>query len=253
MKSVVAPLVIAILLAAAGAAFWIAGQTERRLADIHSQLATLQYSSVTADSEDAEQSLALAKRVPQVGAAATADLRDVRATADYWRGGYTSIAPQVRGAGAQGTNTDANGTATESDPQLLLLAANAAFRGSQAEADRAAALRRVDTVVKNYADVLRSSPGNMDAAYNYEYAIRVRDVMNKTKPGAAAKGGAGAHATAPPAQTGDLPSGPTLHGRPGGPPPASDMSQFKIVIPKRGDERKENPEAGKGGTKVRRG
>ena len=93
----------------------------------------------------------------------------------------------------------------------------------------------------------------MDAAYNYEYAIRVRDVMNKTKPGAAAKAAAATHAAAPPAQAGDLPSGPTLHGRPGGPPPASDMSQFKIVIPKRGDERKENPEAGKGGTKVRRG
>src|SRR5258708_14384869 len=253
MKSVVAPLVLAIMLAAVGGAFWLAGQTERRLADIHSQLATLQYSSVTADSEEAEQAVGLAKRMPQVGAAATTDLRDVRATADYWRGGYTSITPQVRGAGAPGMNNDATGTVTESDPQLLLLAANSAFRGSQAEADRAAALRRVDAVVKNYADVLRSSPANMEAAYNYEYAIRVRDVMNKTKPGGATKAGAAAHAAALPAQTGDLPSGPTLHGRPGGPPPASDMSQFKIVIPKRGDERKENPEAGKGGTKVRRG
>jgi hypothetical protein len=31
------------------------------------------------------------------------------------------------------------------------------------------------------------------------------------------------------------------------------MSQFKIVIPKRGDERKDNPEAGKGGQKIRKG
>src|SRR5436190_5638131 len=121
MKSVVAPLLLAVVLALVGAAFWIAGQTERRLADIHAQLATLQYSSVTADSEEAEQSLGLAKRVPQVGAAATTDLRDVRATADYWRGGYTSMTPQVRGAGAPGMNNDANGAVTESDPQLLLL------------------------------------------------------------------------------------------------------------------------------------
>src|SRR5438067_2802559 len=75
MKSVVAPLVLAIALAAVGATFWIAGQTERRLSDIHNQLATLQYSSVTADSEDAEQSLGLANRVPQVGAAATTEDR----------------------------------------------------------------------------------------------------------------------------------------------------------------------------------
>jgi hypothetical protein len=244
MKSVAVPLILAIVLALAGAAFWIAGNTERRLSDIHSQLATLQYSSVTADSEDAEQNLGLAKRVPQVGAAATADLRDVRATADYWRGGYTAITPQ----------RDANGAVTESDPQMLLLAANAAFRGGQAETDRAAALRRVDAVIKNYADVLRSNPGHMDAAYNYEYAIRVRELINKSRAGAPAKPGAAARAAAKPVDvTGDLPSGPTLHGRPGGPPPSSDMSQFKIVIPKRGDERKENPEAGKGGTKVRRG
>ena len=50
MKSVVAPLILAIVLAIAGAVFWIAGNTERRLSDIHSQLATLQYASVTADS-----------------------------------------------------------------------------------------------------------------------------------------------------------------------------------------------------------
>ena len=39
----------------------------------------------------------------------------------------------------------------------------------------------------------------------------------------------------------------------GDPPPASDMSQFKIVIPKRGEERNDAPDAGKGGTKVRKG
>jgi hypothetical protein len=254
MKSVVAPLVLAIVLALAGAVFWLAGNTERRLSDIHSQLATLQYSAVTADSDDAEQNLGLAKRVPQVGAAAAADLRDVRTTADYWRGGYSAIAPQGRVLAA-GSTGDSSGAATESDPRVLLRAANAAFRGSQMDTDRAGALRKMDAVVKTYADVVRSSPANMDAAYNYEYAIRVRDVMNKTKSAPPAKSARANPSTDlnKAASGGDLPAGPTLHGRPGGPPPASDMSQFKIVIPKRGDERKENPEAGKGGTKVRRG
>ena len=31
------------------------------------------------------------------------------------------------------------------------------------------------------------------------------------------------------------------------------MNQFKIVIPKRGEERKDAPDAGKGGTKIRKG
>ena len=44
-----------------------------------------------------------------------------------------------------------------------------------------------------------------------------------------------------------------MHGKPGGPPAAASMAQFKIVIPKRGEERKDDPQAGKGGAKIRKG
>ncbi|HZT76886.1 MAG TPA: hypothetical protein VFA27_09525 [Vicinamibacterales bacterium] len=242
MKSIFAPLILAIVLAAAGAGFYMAGQTEKRLADVHNELATLQYTSASSDSERVETDLGAARRVPQVGPAAAADLRDARAVAAYWSGGYGTIAPQK----------DANGTVTETDPEILFLAANAAFRSSQSD-DRAATLRKLDTVVKNYGDVLRNSPGHVDAAYNYEYAIRVRDMLAKAKPTPAAKNAKAQPKPAAAEVAGDLPAGPTLHGRPGGPPPATDMAQFKIVIPKRGEERKENPEAGKGGVKVRKG
>jgi hypothetical protein len=46
---------------------------------------------------------------------------------------------------------------------------------------------------------------------------------------------------------------PTIHGRPGGPPKNADMNQFKIVVPKRSDERDNNPEGGQGQEKVRKG
>ena len=240
MKSIFIPVALAILLAAAGAGFYVAGETEKRLTDVHHELATLQYETATADSDQAEADLGAARRVPQIGQAATVDLRDARAVAAYWSGGYSAITPQK----------DANGVVTETDPEILLMAANAAFRSSQSD-DRAASLRRLDTVVKNYEDVLRNSPGHVDAAYNYEYAIRVRDTLAKAKPTPASRN---AKAQPKPAEVaGDLPPGPTLHGRPGGPPPATDMAQFKIVIPKRGEERKDNPEAGKGGVKVRKG
>jgi len=241
MKSAIAPLVFAIVLAAAGFGFYLAGQTEKRLADVHSQLATLHYSDASSESEQVESDLGAARRVPEVGQAAAADLRDTRAVAAYWSGGYSAIAPQK----------DANGVVTETDPQILFLVANAAFRSSQSD-DRVATLRKLDTVVKSYADVLRNSPGHMDAAYNYEYAIRVRDALAKAKPAPAGKT-AKATLKAVDEALGDLPAGTTLHGKPGGPPPATDMAQFKIVIPKRGEERKDNPEAGKGGLKVRKG
>src|SRR5262249_26341778 len=127
---------------------------------------------------------------------------------------------------------------------------NSLFRASQAEADRNTALRRLDGVVKGYTDVLKASGGSVDAAFNYEYAVRVRDSLAKPR---AAQAKAAALARAAEQSEGDLPAGPTLHGRRGGPPAKTDMAQFKIVIPKRGEERKDEPQAGKGGTKIRKG
>jgi hypothetical protein len=240
MKSVVGPLVVAILLAVAGAAFWLAGQTETRLANAHKQLATLQYSEAAAASDDVEQKIGLERRVPVFGARADVDVRDLRAEAKYWRADYASLAPQ----------RDAAGSLTETNPALQLVSANAAFRAGQVSTDRLDAVRRLDTVVKTYADVLRSSAGQADAAYNYELAVRVRDAL------AHPRGAPKSAAKAPPvaaAEESDLPAGPTLHGKAGGPPPQVNMNQFKIVIPKRGEERNDAPDAGKGGTKIRKG
>jgi hypothetical protein len=239
MKSVAGPLVVAILLALAGAGFWLAGQTETRLADAHKQLATLQYNEAAAAGDEVEQRLGLERRVPVLGPQADVDVRDLRAEAKYWRADYASLAPQ----------RDAAGSLTEANPALQLVSANAAFRAGQASTDRAEAVRRLDAVVKTYADVLRSSAGQADTAYNYELAVRVRDALARPRPGTPKTA-----AKAPPAaDESDLPAGPTLHGKPGGPPPTVNMNQFKIVIPKRGEERNDAPDAGKGGTKVRKG
>jgi hypothetical protein len=239
MKSVVAPLVVAVVLALAGTGFWLAGQTETRLADAHKRLATLQYSQAAAASDEVEQSIGLERRLPVVGPQSDLEVRDLRAEARYWGTDYVALAPQ----------RDAAGSLTETNPALQLVSANAAFRTTQQADNRLDAVRRLDTVVKTYADVLRNGGGQVDAAYNYELAVRARDALAKPR--------AAAPKAAPKPQTtvgeADLPEGPTLHGKPGGPPPAVNMNQFKIVIPKRGEERKDNPEAGKGGAKVRKG
>jgi hypothetical protein len=146
---------------------------------------------------------------------------------------------------------DAGGSIAETDPDVLLLAANASFRASQNETDRMLGVRKLDAVVKNYAEVLKNSATDADAAFNFEYAIRLRDALAKARPAATGKSSAAAAKLAE--NESDLPAGPTLHGHPGGPPAKTDMAQFKIVIPKRGEERKDDPQAGKGGTKVRKG
>jgi hypothetical protein len=241
MKSVIAPVVVAVLLALAGAAFWMAGQTERRLATVHQQMATLRFADAASEDEDVAASLGVAGRIPRVGDDLAADVRAEHARAEYWSADYPSLEPK----------RDASGALTETDPQLALVAANAGFRASQHVADRAELLRGLDRAVKTYGDVLKTNP-SADTAYNYEFVVRLRDTTQKAKPAPAKKGDAAAVARAA-AVTSDLPAGPTLHGVPGAPPKGTDMSQFKIVIPKRGEERKDNPEAGKGGTKVRKG
>jgi hypothetical protein len=255
-KSMAAPLIATIVTALLGGAFWIAGQNAHRLADVHAQLAMLRYAAADAGGAEVERALTLERRVPAIGQSAAADVRDARAASVYWRADYAALTPA----------RDAGGTVTETNPAVLLIAANAMYRANQAAAaaDRNEALRRLGAVVKAYADVLKAPASAcdagpqvckaraQDAAYNYELAIRLRDAAAKAKPtprGTTAR--AATTATAP--DESDLPAGPTLHGKPGGPPPAVDMNEFKMVIPKSGEERKGAPDAGKGGAKVRKG
>ena len=239
MKSIVIPAVLAVAFAIAGSAFWTMGKAEQQLAEAHRQLAVLQYASASDESDASVASPPLIQRVGGLGRDEQVDARHLHATADYWQTRYAALEPK----------RDAGGAITETDPQVLLLAANAAFRASQGDGDRNSTLRKLDAVVKTYAEVLKNNAAAPDAAYNYEYAIRTRDALVKAKP--ASKSAAAARAAA--SAESDLPAGPTLHGRPGGPPAKTDMAQFKIVIPKRGEERKDDPQAGKGNVKVRKG
>jgi len=248
MKSIISPLLAALALAVAGGASWTAGTAETRLVDAQTQLLTLQYAAAAETADAAERTgldlmsksdlPGLGRRIVALDRSTAADARDLRATADYWRSSYAAIAPKK----------DAAGLVVETDAAILTLAANASFRASQAVTDRAETLRKLDAAVKNYAELLKLDAGAADTAYNYEFVIRTRETLVKQRTPAAPKAAADA---AEPA--GDLPAGPTLHGRPGGPPPSTNMSQFRIVIPKRGEERSEAPEAGKGGAKIRKG
>jgi hypothetical protein len=206
MKSVVIPSLLAVVLAVTGWAVWSMGKSAQRLADAHKQLAMLQYGDASSESDAAVAEPPLVQRVAGLGRDEPVDARHVKTTADYWQSAYGSLE----------LKRDATGSIAESDPHVLLLAANASYRASQAETDRNAALRKLDSVVKSYAEVLKSGPSNPDAVYNYEYAVRVRDAVQKARPKTP---GAKPNLRAAAGAESDLPTGATLHGHPGGPPP----------------------------------
>lgn len=238
MKTVAGRLVIAVLLFAAAAAFVSEARRSRQAADTHERIATLQYarSSFAFDDEEAPAMVPL-----PFGALADERLRQ-QALTSYWRVEYDTLTDP---GGLLGQAADTAAT----DPQLLFVAANASFRSAleRQGGDRAAAVERLDRVVDAYAEVLRSDPSYTDAAFNYEYVSRVRDRLARgAKPPRPREG------TPQIIPSPDLPTGPTIHGLPGGPPPEIPGSDFRTLAPMPYDEREET-DPGQGPAPRRRG
>ena len=217
MKSVVGIFIIAVVLFLGGALCLSESRVMRRVAAREQRLATLQYAA----DEAAGSATALVDRVP-LPFVQNASVETQRAAADYWQARYEALTPLI----------DASGQRPSSDSGLLLIAANATFRASPVVADnQRGSVERLDSVMQAYGDVLRADPTNLDAAYNYEYVARLRDTVAKGRlPVRAAKDQKAGLSD-------DLPIGPTLHGRPGGPPPEVPMSDFKTFTPLQNDER----------------
>jgi tetratricopeptide (TPR) repeat protein len=247
MKKVAGQVILALVLVGLGGAFWVAGRLEGRVADAHEELALLRYTALDAEYGDIDQAMPFVRRVPWVADGLVDDVEEHRAASEYWRAHYDALAPK----------RDASGAVIDQQPAVLAMAANAAYRTGQREgSDRQAVLRRLDTAIKSYAELLKKAPNNADAAYNYEYLVRLRETTSKTKPVPAGK-------REDPAKllkqltglvmAGDLPDGKTVHGDPGSPPPNTDMTQFKMHIPVRPDERQGGSDAGQGKEKIRKG
>jgi hypothetical protein len=206
-------LIVGVLLVA-GAIMWRTSETEQRLAAAERELVTLRYENAADQSQGPGR---LAKLVPG-SARLTADANAIDAQAAYWRGDYAAVSV---------------------DPDAKLLAANAAFRTLRKDGGTwQAVVGKLDTVVKSYAEILREQPDNAEAAFNYEYTVRLRAVLVARKQPVAAF---------------DATKALTLHGFAGAPPEESDMKKFKMIVPMRPDERLEAEKAGKGTTKVRKG
>ena len=213
MKTMIVRLVIAIALAAGAWFSWVESQAAERRANARQQIVTLQYADVEADVD-----------------AATS------ATVAYWLGQYGNVA------------ADTAGDNSVVDAEVLRTAANAAFRDSRRDpATGQAAIQRLDGVLQAYASALKASSRDVEAAYNYEYVARLRDQVarsqGKMKPAPAPVA----------ARAGDLPAGPTIHGKPGMPPPDAKMEDLEMLAPLEYGDREAQPEATPGAKRERKG
>jgi hypothetical protein len=209
------------MLVAAGAVLWVVGSAEQRLASAERTLVTLRYEVAAEELETAVATNAAERLIADATGMATEAI-DTRRKAAYWLGEVDAFLQN------------------DDDPALKMLAADASYRALRAEGGTwQSVTTRLDAIAKRYADVLREQPQNEDAAYNYEFVVRLRTAV------AAARRPIGPL---------DLDAtGLTVHGHRGAPPEGSDTKKFKMIVPMRPDERMEAEQAGRGAQKIRKG
>jgi hypothetical protein len=231
-RTVILRALAAVMLVAAAWLSWSEARLATRVADARQQMATLQF----AIDDSLAPSASVSDYLPGSTGPLSANIRRIRATVNYWIGGYDNV-------------MDAR--SQELDADILLTAANAAFRASQrnAAAPQQEQVQQLDGVLQAYAAVLKASPRHADASYNYEYVSRARDAVASRVAGKAQP----APAAAVRARAGDLPDGNTIHGIPGGPPPEAKTEEFQVIAPMEYGDREAQPEATPGGKIQRKG
>jgi hypothetical protein len=217
MKSFASLIVLVLALLVVGGVLWMAGRTEERLAAAEYSFVTLRYETAASQFDVAAGSNLLRPLMTRLGVGTGTE----RAAAQYWMG-------------------NDEGFGESEDSALKLFAANAEYRALRAAGGPwQAVVSRLDAIAKRYADILRGDAGNEDAAYNYEFIVRVRAAVVAAKKPL-------------PAMNPDA-AGVTVHGVPGAPPEEADGKKFKMIVPMLPDERQEAEEAGRAGRKVRKG
>jgi hypothetical protein len=224
----------AIVLAVLGTVALIWGRVEHETAQAEQRIATLDFSGVDESLTRAERFYEHAARVPFFGTRRLNEIRARKAAVHYWQRDYDAIVP---------SQADPVGAVPPDNVELQFIVANAVFRhGRKQAATPAATMQAIDSGIAAQLAVLKNSQRNEDAAFNYEYLLRLRAAVALKPTGGRASD-----------EEGDQ---KTTHGQPGGAPRKSDPTDFKILIPlesKEFENQKEGQQAGKAAERQRKG
>ena len=180
MKTAVWYLVAALLAATLGGLCLGAGWLHRDLARAQQAVAAQKYDEADATFARAERYFEFASRIPGLGHARLNDVLARRAALRYWQGQYGVLAPD------QGDPTIA---VPADNVDLQFVVANAVYRARRAGArDRATTIEALNAGINGQLVVLKNAARREDAAFNYEYLLRLRDEIERgrRKPDAGA-------------------------------------------------------------------
>ena len=147
----------------------VAGLFERRMAQAQWELAALNLSRAARTYEQAAQYLESTALSRWLFDGTRAEVIAKRAEVRYWQADYDALVAEHANVGGSGT---------QGSVALGLTVANAAYRaGQHSAATREELLNALDRSIGFYLQVLQRSDDQVDAAFNYEYAIRLRDEL----------------------------------------------------------------------------
>ena len=236
MKSMTGFIVGATVLVLLGAIALSASRADARMADAQELMATLRFDEAADSLSAAEDSLRYARWVPWVGADAVREVAAKRAALQYYQGRYAELLPEG----------DPVAAVDENNVPLQFVVANAVFRDKLMTAttakpaspavDRGVLVQALDEAASGYLTVLKSERFHEDAAFNYEFTVRLREQVAKGQR--------------PPAQAAEN----AELGESGAPSPATSAQGFEIYVPLESNEKTPaGGDAGKVSSKDRKG
>lgn len=171
MKSAIRYFVGAVVAAVLGGVCLASGFLQRDMAHAQRDVALQKYSDADLTFERAERYFEYGSRIPGVGNRLLNEVRARRAASHYWQRQYERLAPD------QGDPTIA---IPPDNVDLQFIVANAVYRAHQSRAkDRATLIEALNAGMNAYLVVLKNSARREDAAFNYEYLVRLRDDIEK--------------------------------------------------------------------------
>ena len=169
MKSITAYLCMSAVFALLGAAFLGLGRLDRDMAHAQQSVSTLKYDEADQTYANVERYADYGSRLPWIGHGPVNDIRTRRAQLQYWQGRYAAVTSQ---------QPDPVSAVPVENVGLQLVVASASYRLGRIQAkDKQSTLKAVESGIQSYQTVLKNAPHSEDAAYNYEFLVRLREEL----------------------------------------------------------------------------
>ena len=232
MTNILGRLMLSALLIAGAVLCWGESRRLEAVAGVWQQLVLLQ-NDVAAPEAPSSLTRWLPAALRPVADAGSQTGAQQKATGDYWLARYDDL---VRTRGG------------DPDPAVRLAAANAAYRVARRAGEPGIAMaEQLDAVREAYGEVLTLDPANVDAAWNYEFVARTRDVVARARVVGRSRPSADTPGLARPR------GAVTVHGAASAPPPDVKAEEFETIAPMDFGDREAQPEATPGSTIKRKG